>query len=180
MRRTTEHLGFIYYLTYILVNRDALKGLGIGFTLATLSTLTATFIITTYSVTIFQTLRTSIDPYVSSITLAVALIWGAIISTYLADKLGRKKLNLISLSGTAFGLLIAALYHYLNINGIDLTSFAWIAVFSLCLSIIISAAGIVPLAMVCSVENLPSKVCNRRSRSFSIREYKSNISLSFC
>lgn len=132
-----------------LVNRDALKGLGIGFTLATLSTLTATLIITAYAVTIFQALGTSIDPYASSILCALALIFGAIITTYLADKLSRKKLMCISLSGTACGLLIAALYHYLNINGIDLTSFAFIPVVSLCFALFIAAAGVVPLATVC-------------------------------
>ena len=143
------------------VNRGALKGLGIGFTLTTLATMTGTFIITTYAVTIFEALGTSIDPYVSSILCAIALIFGSIISTYLADKIGRRKLNFISLSGTAIGLLIASSYYYLNINGVDLTPFSWLPVISLCFCIFISAAGIVPLTMVCSVENLPSKVCFR-------------------
>lgn len=147
------------YFTCILVNRDALKGLGIGFTLTTLSALTGTPMIIAYAVTIFQELGTQIDSYIASMLCALALIFGSIITTYLADRLGRKKLNMISLSGSAIGLICAASYHYLDKNGIDLQRFTFIPVVSLCFTLCIASAGIVPLATVCSVENLPSKVC---------------------
>lgn len=93
-----------------------------------------------------------------SIMLAVALILGSLFTTYLADTLGRKFLNLISLMGSAVGLFATALYHYLNINGYDLTGFAWVPVVSLSLVVFISSVGIMPLAFLCSVEYLPPKV----------------------
>lgn len=123
------------------------------------SPLTAVNIIMTYGVTTLQKLGTSVDAFTSSIVLGVALIFGSLTSTYLADTLGRRKLNLISLFGAAAGLSGTALYHYLNLNGYNLTSFAWIPIVCLCFVLYISTAGIMTLAAVCSVENLPPKVC---------------------
>lgn len=120
---------------------------------------TASFAIVNYSVMTFTKIGASIDPHLSSITLAVALILGSFTTTYLADKIGRRALNLVSLLGSACGLMTTALYYYLSISGYDLTSFAFIPVASLCFVIFVSAAGISPLSIICSVENLPSKAC---------------------
>lgn len=79
------------------VNRSALKGIGIGIALTTLAQFTGNFTITSYAVMIFEKAGTSLDPYTSTIMLAIALILGSIFTTYLADKLGRKFLNIISL-----------------------------------------------------------------------------------
>lgn len=86
------------------------------------------------------------------------LILGSLSTTVFADRLGRRVLNSVSLMGSACGLGITALYRYLSLNGIDVTSFAFVPIVSLCFVVFVSAAGIVPLALVCSVENLPSKV----------------------
>lgn len=116
------------------------------------------FRIIVYAVTTFAKVGTSIDPYLSSIMLGFAQIAGSLSTTYFADKLGRRKLNLISLMGSACGLFSTALYHYLNLIDIDLSSFVWVPTVSLSLVIFISAAGITPMSYVCSVENLPSDV----------------------
>lgn len=74
--------------------------------------------------------------------------------------LGRKLLNLISLVGSSVGLFALSLYHYLNLSGYDLSLFEWVPVVSLSMVIFISAVGIVPLSMVCTVEYLrPSVHC---------------------
>lgn len=113
----------------------------------------------------FAKVGTHLDPYMSSIMLAVAQILGSIATTYLADKLGRKMLILVSLMGSACGLLVTALYYYLTLNGYDLSAFAWIPVASLSFVIFISAAGITPLMDVCAVEYLPKKVCKIEKKS---------------
>lgn len=112
-----------------------------------------------YSAIIFQKTKTSIDPNISMIVLPVAGLFGCSLSTYLADKLGRKILNIISLAGPAIGLLIMSLYHYLNIHGCDLSYFLWIPIVSLTSAIFLSGIGIGSLVYVCSVEYIPSKVC---------------------
>lgn len=107
---------------------------------------------------IFEKVGKSVDPYISSIILAVALIFGSLATTYLADILGRRLLNIVSLFGSACGLLSMSLYHYLYVKDYDLSAFTWVPVISLSFVIFISSAGIVSLAFVCSVENLPTKV----------------------
>ncbi|XP_055304279.1 uncharacterized protein LOC129569467 [Sitodiplosis mosellana] len=154
-------------------NRSALKGLGIGIALTTLAQCTANFTITNYSVMIFEKAGTSLDPYVSSIMLGLALILGSVFSTYLADKLGRKFLNIMSLVGSALGLFALSLYHYLNINGYDLSSYQWVPVLSLSFVIFISSAGIVALSLVCSIEYLPPKI---RTPGMAIICFSLNIS----
>lgn len=135
-----------------------MKGLGIGIALTTFSASSGSFTITSYAVIIFERLGTSLDPYVSSISIALALIFGSLSTTYLADKLGRKILVIISLIGSAIGLFATSLYHYFNTNGYDLSAFALVPVLSLSFVIFISSLGIIPLSFICSVEYLPPKV----------------------
>lgn len=143
---------------YITVNRSALKGIFIGLTLLALTQITACYAIVTYAVMTFTKAGKSVDPNISMIVLGVALCLGSITSAYLADKLGRRKLNLISLMGCTCGLLATALYHYLGLIGFDLSAFAWIPVICLSITIFIGSAGIIPLASICCVEYLPPKV----------------------
>lgn len=143
------------------VNKAAIRGLAIGVILAWLPHLTGTFIFSTYAVLIFEKVGVSnIDPYIASITLAVVQIVGSFCTTQLSDHLGRKFLVLTSLFGAAIGLYSFALFSYMSHIGFDLSSFDWIPVICLCFVIFIASAGIVPLAVVCTVENLPSKVLN--------------------
>lgn len=134
-----------------------MKGLGIGISLTFFSHVTAGFTIISYAVTIFEKAGTSFNPNVSSILLAVSLIFGSS-ATGLFDRFGRKLLNLISLMGSAVGLFSTSLYHYLYMHGFDLSAFAWVPVISLSFVIFISSAGIMPLTFICSVENFPKKV----------------------
>lgn len=99
------------------------------------------------------------DPFTASIIMSIALILGALTSSYLADILGRRRLNLITMMLSACGLLATALFHYLNVNGYDLETLTWIPVCTISFVVYISSAGIVPLSVICSVEYLPTKVC---------------------
>ncbi|XP_055295386.1 facilitated trehalose transporter Tret1-like isoform X2 [Sitodiplosis mosellana] len=139
-------------------NSTALKGLAIAVTLTVLSTFTANHTLINYSVMIFERAETNIDPYLQSIVLAIALILGSLSTTYFADILGRKILCSISFLGSALGLLSLSLYHYLHLNGNDLSAFAWVPVTSLSFVIFISAAGVLPMTMICGVEYIPPKI----------------------
>lgn len=135
-----------------------MKGLFIGITLILFAELTGFYAITSYAVTTFQKAGTTIDPYKSSITLAVALIFGSLATASLADKLGRKALILTSLLGAALGLFTVAGYHYATLCGYDLSSFAWVPMVSLSTVIFLASAGIIPLCYICCVETIPTKV----------------------
>lgn len=148
----------MYPFHLIKGNKRALKGFLISFALDASVQFTANYTITTYAVMIFERSGTSIDPYFSSIIMALALIVGSFLTTYLADILGRRILNITSLAGSAIGLFTVAIYHYLNINGYDLSAFAWVPVVSLSFVVFISSAGINALSTVCSIEYLSPKV----------------------
>lgn len=112
-------------------NRKAMKGLGIGIALLIFASFTAIHVMSSYAAITFQKAGTSIDPSISSIILAVALMFGAFMTASFADKLGRRKLNLISLFGAAMGLLSTALYLYLSSRGYELSSLSWLPVVSI-------------------------------------------------
>lgn len=131
-RKTEEELQFSDFCT-----RDALKGLGIGVAMTTFVQFSACYVLASYAVSIFKKAGASLDAHLSSIILAIALIAGSLLTTYFADILGRKILNIISLTGSAVGVLSMALYHYLNLNGIDLSHFQWVPVVSLSFTIFI-------------------------------------------
>lgn len=143
-----------------ICNRRALKQLGIGVALNVILEFSGGFTILTYATMIFQRMNTPMDSYVCSIMLAIALIIGSILSTYLADKLGRKRLNLISLFGSAAGLFAAVLYHYLHLSGYNLSGFGWVPVVSLSFVVFITSAGIWALSGICAAEILSARVCS--------------------
>lgn len=145
--------------TWISANQEALKGFLKGIILANLAHLSGIFVFVTYAGLVFKMADTpNIDPYYSSIAIAVMQIVGNLCTGQLSDTLGRKILLYISFLGSACGLLSFALYSYLHQNGYALSNFQWVPVISLSLVIFTASAGIVPLASVLIVENLPSKV----------------------
>lgn len=145
-------------LKIIKANRKAIKGMTIGIALAYFSQLTGCFTIITYAVFILERTGTTLNPYKSSIALAVMLILGNLCTTYLADKMGRKTFLIVSELGTAAGLIGLSSFLYCSKNGYDLSKIAWIPVVCLAFVVFISSAGIIPLSHVCRVENLPTKV----------------------
>lgn len=146
-------------ICFFLVNRAAIRGIIIGVILSFLTQLCGASTFVTYAAVIFKSVGGSnIDPFIGSITIAVVQILGSLFTTQLSDRLGRKFLVLVSLFGSSIGLILFAFYLYLNDNGYDLSSFEWVPVTCLSFVIFIASAGIIPLALVCTVENLPSKV----------------------
>lgn len=136
-----------------------MKSIGIGISLALLANFTTCIPMISYSVIVFEKMGTTIDPYVSSIVVALALTSGALISSYFADIFGRKMLNTVSFLGSAIGLFATAFCHYSKQKGYDFGMYAWIPIMSLTFVIFISSAGIMSLLYVSSVEYLPAKVC---------------------
>lgn len=162
---------FFYYYNYLnhfssyivnlchSVNRSALRGIFNGVTFGCLAQSTGFLVFITYAVHIFDKVGAKqIDPYVSSIALAIVQILATLCTTTLSDTLGRKALLISSLLGSAFGLLTFAAYSYFKSNGYDLLAFEWVPVTSLSFVIFTASAGCVPLMFICMVEHLPSKV----------------------
>lgn len=138
--------------------RKALVGIGTGILLAFFTQLTGSLTLLSYAVLIFQKSGSTIDPYLSSIIMAILQIVGSLCTAQLVDSLGRKALIITSLVGSAIGLAVLSLYSYLNLNGYDLENYSWLPVTSLSFVVFISSVGICSLVNVCTVENLPIKV----------------------
>lgn len=120
---------------------------------------TAYYTLINYATLIFSHTDTTLfGPYVSTIIMAVALALGSILSAYLADMFGRRVIVIISLITCVVGLFSMGLYHYLYVEGYNVSSFRWVPTSSIAFTIFVEAAGIVPITIVCSIENLPSKV----------------------
>lgn len=135
-----------------------MKGLTIGVTLTFLNQMSGCFTFLTYASSIFAGTNVGISPNSSAILLAIAQLIGNLLTTKLADTLGRKILIIISLAGCALGLLTTATYLYLEDNGFNLTFIRWTPVITLSFSIFISSVGLIPLTTVCTIEVLPQKV----------------------
>lgn len=143
---------------FFTANARAVKGLIIGIFLAYFAQFSGCMTIITYAVLILKKSGTSLNPYTSSIALAANLIIGNLCTAQCADKLGRKTFMIISLLGSAAGLITLSGYMYMCQIGFELQAYSWIPVASLAWLVFISSAGIIPLSHVCRVENLPTKV----------------------
>lgn len=150
--------------------------------MASLAQLVGSFTFITYAVLIFKETGSTIDPYLSSITIAVMQIFGNLFSAQFVDSIGRKLLIIISLVGNVVGLSALALYTYLNQAGYDLSTYSWVPIVSLSFEIFITSAGIVSLASICAIEFLPFKVRKNRCESISIQCFlkKKKNKIHFC
>lgn len=131
----------------------------IGISLAIFSAFTGLSVYITYAVSIFQSANTNLDPYVCSIVIGVMQILGCLCSTQLSDTLGRKIMLITSFLGTSVGTTVLIAFLYAPQLGVDVAAYTWIPVVTLSFVIFILSAGINPLLGVCTVENLPTKVC---------------------
>lgn len=112
-----------------------------------------------YASMIFKDSGSELDPNMSAIILITVQIFATFTASLLVDKLGRRLLMLTSTTGTAVACAIMGVYTYFAHLGYDLHSnFNWVPIFSLSLSLVMSAFGIFPLPFVVMGEVLPAKV----------------------
>lgn len=136
----------------------ARKSILIGIVLTILTQSCGVFVFITYASSIFAESGANISIEWSSISLALLQMAGTLLTTRFVETQGRKPLLIFSLVGCMCGLLAMAAYVYCDKLGYDVTAFYWIPVTSLSGVIFVSSVGIVPLALICLVEALPTKV----------------------
>lgn len=139
-------------------NRAALKGIGTALAMVWLFQSTGFYIIINYASFIYKTSGTALRIEISTIVLTVAQLLGGLVATRLGDTFGRKTTMMISLFGTATGLLIFSVHSYMRQNCYDVSSHMWVPEVCLSFVIFISSAGICALANTYVVENFPPKV----------------------
>lgn len=111
-----------------------------------------------YAASIFHDAGSSISPYIASIILSIMQLTGAYISTILVDRTGRRILLLVSSSGVTVGLLVTAVFTYLNQNYYNLTQYAILPVISLSFVIFMACIGIFTVPFIMIAEILPLRL----------------------
>lgn len=114
--------------------------------------------LSSYAASIFLEAGSSISPNIASIILSIMQLTGAYFSTVLIDKSGRRKLLIVSACGVTIGLLVTAVFTYLNQHLYDLTQYAIIPVISLPFVIFMACIGIFTVPFVMIAELLPLRL----------------------
>lgn len=152
-------ISFNIDLPYI-VNPLALRALLICQFLMAVNQFSGAFAISSYAETIFKRTGSTVDPQMSSIVMAAMQVVGTYTASQLMDRVGRKVLLLVSLSGCFVSIVIAGTYSYLAIHGYDVFVFNWVPVVSLSCYIAFNSIGILPVPYVLMSEVFPLKVCH--------------------
>lgn len=127
--------------------------------LTAICNLSGSFAITSYAILVFKQTGSTIDPNVSAIVMAVLQVLGTYTASQLMERLGRKTLLLISMSGGLVALLVTATFSYLREQGFPVSSFSFLPVISISLYVFICAIGLLPVPYIMVSEVLPQRVC---------------------
>lgn len=149
---------FLLFLKYKTVTPAALRAMSICPFLMAVNQFSGAFAISNYAETIFKQTGSTIDPQISAIVFAAIQVVGTYIAAQLMDKVGRKVLLLVSLTGGIVALLITGSYAYLVQCGYDMTALNWIPLVSLSCFIFTTSIGMLPAPYVMLAEVIPQKV----------------------
>lgn len=116
------------------------------------------FTISNYAQTIFNSTGSNFDPQISSIVMGSVQVVGAYTASQLMDKVGRKVLLLVSLSGGFVMLVITGIFSYLAKHEFDVSAFNWVPIVSISSLIFVASIGIIPAPFVMLSEVIPQRV----------------------
>lgn len=127
------------------VTKPAKKVLLIGVFLMFLEQFSGVFALLFFVSTIFEYSGSTMSPNASSIIVGVIQLLGAYCSTQFVDKVGRTYLIALSAFGIASGMLVFALYNFLNNSEHDLSHFKWVPLVSFSFVLWIANLGVLTL-----------------------------------
>lgn len=134
-----------------------MKAIIISFVAFTMRQFSGVFAILNYASTVFRDAGSALTNEMSSIILAIIQLIGALISTNLLDRTGRKILCIISATGTLLSLLTSGIYIYFKDHGSDVSNFQWVPLMTLSGAIIFAASGLLPLPYI-----IASEICSQK------------------
>ncbi|XP_054005535.1 facilitated trehalose transporter Tret1-like [Hylaeus anthracinus] len=113
----------------------------------------------TFAVVIFEQLNAPIEQYTAAVILGLAQLIGTLICVFAIHFTGKRKLNFLSIAGTALCFCFAAVYGYLNDSRIvDTHNYTWIPTTLMIGSAFLSHVGIRLLPWILAGEVFPVKV----------------------
>ncbi|CAL4131881.1 unnamed protein product, partial [Meganyctiphanes norvegica] len=87
---------------------------------------TGNFVVINFTVNIFQSANTNIDPYVCSIIIGVVRVLGTVVYLCIIDRLGRKVVLISSFLVLAVSGAIFGGYFFLQHQGTDISNLGWL------------------------------------------------------
>ena len=126
--------------------------------LSTIQILCGSQAIIAYSETIFQTIGTTLLPSDIAIIFGVVQLASAVIAASIVDRVGRRPLLLISISGTASCNFIVALYFFLERLEVNTDSIQWLPVMAVMIFILCYVIGLATVLFAVIGEIFPSNL----------------------
>jgi facilitated trehalose transporter len=114
------------------------------------------FIFLCYSITFFQEVGSTMNPYFSSIFIGVVRFSMSMVNTYVLRTYGRRPLVMLSCVGMSICIFMSGLFSYLIKNGT--TTATWVPVVFLLLFVVTSMIGLVPIPYTMTAELFPLEV----------------------
>lgn len=103
--------------------------------------LSGRFPLTNYASMIFIEAGSALSSNNSAMVVGGIQLVGNAASILLVERLGRKVLVILSGLNCAFGLAMLAVYDYSHHHGVDVTTYNWIPLFSVCFVILSANLG---------------------------------------
>ncbi|KAI4461063.1 sugar transporter-like [Holotrichia oblita] len=130
------------------------RGLAIGGVMMITQQFTAISVILFYMPGIFETAGSSLPKEISTIIVGTTQVVATLVSSVIADKLGRRPLMLISTIPSSICLLTLSLYFYLR-TIMDVNCIAWLPIVALMVYIFFYNLGIGPMPITILSEIFP-------------------------
>lgn len=127
-----------------------------------------------YSVSFFENVGTSVNPYIASILIGVIRLIMSLLNTWMLKYFNRRVLIMISGTGMAVSMVISGLFTFWIKNGT--TKLNWVPVVFLLLYVVASMVGLLTIPWTMTAELFPLKI---RSMAHSISTSIVNIIMFF-
>lgn len=99
-----------------------------------------------------------LDPSLSGIAVGIFQVVGTYSSTLLVDRMGRRKLLMLSAACATFSSFMIGVFAFMYHNGVDMTSVEFLPVTFLCIFVVSMAIGLLPVPYVVFSELFTSDV----------------------
>ncbi|KAH1023377.1 hypothetical protein HUJ04_012591 [Dendroctonus ponderosae] len=146
----------------ILTQRPVVKAVIICFALMFFQQFSGINVIIMYSSIIFQSTGIEFNSNVATIIVGAVQVWATLFASLIIEKVGRKKLLIVSLSTVAVNSVILGIYFSvktrLHVNGVILSDIAFIPIAAVCLFVLGFSLGLGPIPWMIASEILPTEI----------------------
>jgi MFS family permease len=127
------------------VTPETLKAINIIFGLMAFRQLCGMYGVVAYTVEVFHTADSALDPYLSTVIFGIVQLVSTIIPIFIVDRVGRRILLIISGAGMGLSLLVLIIRFSLLNQGIEIKYLDWLPLIAVNLYIVACSLGFGPI-----------------------------------